>query len=68
MPVKKTGEDATSTAKIVAVTSTQELRRTAARMPSGMAMNIERMNENPASFRVSGSRSRMRVVTSVRCR
>ena len=68
MPVKNTGDEATRTAKMVAATSIQLLRRTAARMPSGTAITSASRNDRPESFTVSGRRSTISVVTSVRWR
>ena len=68
MPVKKTGDEATRTANMVAPTSIQVLRWTAGENAEGHRDHQREQERKPDSFAVSGSRSRISVVTSVRCR
>jgi len=66
--VKKTGEEAPMSEKIVATVSIQEFRYIAARIPSGIAISSEIMKLIVASCSVIGSRSMMSFRTSCRCR
>ena len=66
--MKSTGDDATRTANMDAPTLNPGVAVNRRENPEGQAIISASMNENADSFAVSGSRSTISVVTSVRCR